>query len=106
MNLQNGVKNPEQRVWIEKCLERRRVKKTISTYLFAIPDYDGKMRTTCFMCLETGRTSTGQQNPPIRPLVDIVGKGKKDDMKVMGTAFQVLTKHGDIGADVRGMYHA
>jgi len=25
-------------------------------------------------------------------------------MKVMGTAFQVFTKHGDIGADVRSMY--
>ena len=104
LNLQNGIKDPAKRKWIEKCLERRRVKKTISTYLFAIPDYDGKMRTTCFMCLETGRTSTGQQDPPIRPLVDVVGKGKKADMKVMGTAFQVMTKHGDIGADVRGMY--
>jgi len=104
LNLKSGIKNPEHRIWIEKCLERRRVKKTISTYLFAIPDYDGKMRTTCFMCLDTGRTSTGQQDPPIRPLVDIVGRGKKADMKVMGTAFQVFTKHGDIGADVRGMY--
>ena len=104
LNLQHGVKSPEQKLWIEKCLERRRVKKTLSTYLFAIPDFDGKMRTTCFMCLETGRTSTGQQNPPIRPLVDVAGRGKKQDMKVMGAAFQVLTKHGDIGADVRGMY--
>ena len=52
--------------------------RLLSTYLFAIPDYDGKMRTTCFMCLETGRTSTGQQDPPIRPLVDLVGKGKKE----------------------------
>ena len=104
LNLKHGVKEPEYRTWIEKCLERRRVKKTISTYLFAIPDYDGKMRTTCFMCLETGRTSTGQQDPPIRPKVDVVGKGKKADFKVMGTAFQVFTKHGDIGADVRGMY--
>jgi len=104
LNLKHGVKNDDQRLWIEKCLERRRVKKTISTYLFAIPDYDGKMRTTCFMCLETGRTSTGQQDPPIRPKVDIGGKGLKKDMKVMGTAFQVFTKHGDIGADVRGMY--
>jgi len=104
LNLKVGIKDPQQRVWIEKCLERRRVKKTISTYLFAIPDYDGKMRTTCFMCLDTGRTSTGQQDPPIRPLVDLVGKGNKKDMKVMGTAFQVFTKHGDIGADVRGMY--
>jgi len=56
------------------------------------------------MCLETGRTSTSQQNPPIRPLVDTVGNGKKTDMKVMGTAFQVFTKHGDIGGDVRSMY--
>ena len=56
------------------------------------------------MCLETGRTSTGQQNPPIRPLVDLVGRGRQTDMKPMGTAFQVFTKHGDIGADVRSMY--
>jgi len=106
LNIQGrgGAHDPGQREWIEKCLERRRVKKTINTYLFAIPDYDGKMRTTCFMCLDTGRTSTGQQDPPIRPLVDTVGKGAQKDMKVMGTAFQVFTKHGDIGADVRGMY--
>jgi uracil-DNA glycosylase family 4 len=104
LNLQKGVKSEEQRKWIEKCLERRRVKKTVNTYLLALPDYDGKMRTTCFPCLETGRSSTSQQNPPIRPLVDLVGKGKQKDMKVMGTAFQVMTKHGDIGADIRGMY--
>ena len=104
LNLQSGVRDPHQRAWIEKCLERRRVKKTINNYLMAIPDFDGKMKTTCFMCLETGRTSTGQQNPPIRPKVDIVGKGKKADMKSMGAAFQVFTKHGDIGADIRGMY--
>jgi len=104
LNLQNGVRNPQQREWVEKCLERRRVRKTLSTYLMAIPDYDNRMRTTCFMCLETGRTSTSQQNPPIRPLVDTKGKGRQVDMKPMGTAFQVFTKHGDIGADVRSMY--
>jgi len=104
LNLQNGVKDPQKRLWIEKCLEQRRVRKTVSTYLMAIPDYDGRMKTTCFMCLETGRTSTGMQEPPIRPLVDTTGRGKKVDMKPMGTAFQVFTKHGDIGGDVRGMY--
>ena len=104
LNLQNGVKYEPYRIWITKCLERRRVRKTVSTYLLAVPDYDGKMRTTCFMCLETGRTSTGQQEPPIRPKVDLVGRGRKDDMVNMGAAFQVFTKHGDIGADVRGMY--
>jgi uracil-DNA glycosylase family 4 len=104
LNLKNGVKEPGMRQWIEKCLERRKVKKTISTYLMAIPDFDGRMKTTTFMCLNTGRTSTGQQDPPARPLVDTVGKGKKADMKPMGAAFQVFTKHGDIGSDVRGMY--
>jgi uracil-DNA glycosylase len=104
LNLKHGVTYEPYRQWIEKCLERRKVRKTVSTYLLAIPDYDGKMRTTCFMCLETGRTSTGQQDPPIRPKVDLVGKGRKDDMKPMGAAFQVFTKHGDIGTDVRGMY--
>jgi DNA polymerase I-like protein with 3'-5' exonuclease and polymerase domains len=37
-------------------------------------------------------------------MVDLGGRGKKAEMKVMGTAFQVMTKHGDIGEDVRGMY--
>lgn len=106
LNLQNGVRDPKQRAWIEKCLERRRVRKTIGTYLLALPDFDGRMRTTCFMCLETGRTSTGQQEPPIRPSIDLVGKGRKTDMKVMGTAFQTMTKHGDIGGEVRSMYIA
>jgi len=104
LNLKQGVKHPQYRVWIEKCLERRRVRKTISTYLLAIPDYDGRMKTTTYMCLETGRTSTGQQDPPTRPLIDTGGKGKKADMKPMGTAFQTMTKHGDIGADVRSIY--
>jgi DNA polymerase-1 len=104
LNLQSGIKNQNQREWIEKCLEQRRVRKTISTYLMAIPDYDGKMRTTCFFCLETGRSSTGQQDPPIRPKVDLVGKNRQTDMKVMGTAFQTITKHGDVGSDVRSMY--
>ena len=100
----NGVKNPDHRRTIELILERRRVKKTIGTYMMALPDFDGKMRTTYFPCLETGRSSTGQQDPPIRPKIDLVGKGNKKDMKVLGTAFQVLTKHGDIGADIRSMY--
>ncbi len=104
LNLQDGIKDPDHRRFLELMLEDRRVKKTISTYLFAIPDYDGRMKTTCFPCLETGRSSTGQQDVPIRPKIDIIGKGRKNDMKAMGTAFQTLTKHGDIGSDIRKMY--
>lgn len=90
---------------MENILTTRRVRKTIGTYLMAMPDYDQRMRTTYFICLETGRTGTGQQDPPIRPmvegLIDADGKKKK---KAMGTAFQTMTKHGDIGEDVRSMY--
>jgi len=89
---------------IELILEDRRVRKSISTYLMAMPDYDGRMRTTYFPCLDTGRTSTGQQDIPIRPNVEVIDENGKKKDKVLGIAFQTMTKHGDIGADIRGMY--
>ena len=73
----------------------------------ALPDYDGRMKSTYYLCLETGRTSTGLLEPPIRPELRYkdadTGKVKT---KCIGTAFQTLTKHGDIGQDVRSMYVA
>ena len=62
------------------------------------------MRTTYFPCLETGRTSTGQQDPPIRPKIELRDENNKKKKRVLGTAFQTITKHGDIGNDVRSMY--
>jgi DNA polymerase I-like protein with 3'-5' exonuclease and polymerase domains len=100
------VKDPAKRRGIELILESRRIKKTIQTYAMALPDYDGRMRTTYFLCLKTGRTSTGQQDAPIRPTYeyrDFNGKPKK---KALGASFQVMTKHGDIGQDIRSMYEA
>ena len=88
----------------ELILEDRRVRKSISTYLMALPDYDDRMRTTYFPCLDTGRSSTGQQDSPIRPTVDVIDENGKKKTKVLGIAFQTMTKHGDIGADIRGMY--
>jgi len=104
LNSQTSRLSDDNRRICEIILEKRRVDKTISTYLMALPDYDGKMKTTYFLCLETGRTSTGQQDPPIRPsfeFQDLDGKKKK---KSLGIAFQTITKHGDIGADVRSQY--
>jgi len=101
--LANTVKDENKRRGIEIILEDRRVKKTINTYLMALPDYDGRMKTTFFLCLNTGRTSTGQQDPPIRPEIEFQNN-KKKVKRVMGQAFQTMTKHGDIGADVREMY--
>lgn len=89
---------------VSLILQKRRTDKTISTYLMALPDYDGRMRTTFFICNETGRTSTGQQDPPIRPTIEIRDEKGKKKKKTIGTAFQTITKHGDIGQDVRSMY--
>jgi len=104
LNKTNGAKTETERRVIEIILEKRRVDKTIGNNLMALPDYDGKMRTTYFLCLETGRTSTGQQEPPIRPQVELRNFDGKKIKKNLGTAFQTMTKHGDIGQDVRSMY--
>jgi uracil-DNA glycosylase family 4 len=104
LNSPSAVKDANKRKILELILEDRRVRKSISTYLMALPDYDGRMRTTYFPCLDTGRTSTGQQDPPIRPIVEVIDENGKKKHKVLGTAFQTMTKHGDIGADIRGMY--
>jgi uracil-DNA glycosylase family 4 len=104
LNSPTAVRDKSQRRVCELILEGRRVRKSISTYLMALPDYDGRMRTTYFPCLDTGRTSTGQQDPPIRPSVEVIDETGKRKKKVLGTAFQTMTKHGDIGADIRGMY--
>jgi uracil-DNA glycosylase family 4 len=91
---------------ISVILEDRRVRKTIGTYLMALPDFDGRMRTSYFPCLETGRSSTSQQDPPIRPEIEVRDENNKKKKKSLGTAFQTMTKHGDIGNDVRSMYIA
>jgi uracil-DNA glycosylase family 4 len=104
LNSQGLKLSDNQRRTCEIILEKRRVDKTIGTYLEAMPDFDGKMKSTFFPCLDTGRSSSGQQDPPIRPMVDVLDLHGKKKKKVLGTAFQTMTKHGDIGQDVRGQY--
>lgn len=99
-----GVHNPIYRRVIEIILEKRQVDKTIGTYLTAMPDYDGKMKTTYYLCLETGRTSTGMLEPPIRQSIELKNEVGQKKKKFIGTAFQTITKHGDVGSDVRSQY--
>jgi len=99
----NVVKNELHREGISLILEGRRVRKTISTYLFAATDYDNRMRTSFFLCLETGRSSTNQQEPPIRPWINYRDQKKVKKKQARGMAFQTITKHGDIGQDIRSM---
>lgn len=104
----NNIKlNHDQKSAIELVLEKRRVDKTINNYLLSPTDFDGRTRTSYFLCLETGRSSTNQQEPPIRPSIEVVSyhNGKKKKV-ALGQAFQTMTKHGDIGADIRKQYVA
>jgi hypothetical protein len=84
-------------------LEDRQVRKTIGTYILALPDFDNRMRTTHFPALETGRSSTSQQSPPIRPYVEVIDENGKKKKKSLGMAFQTLSKHGEFG-DIRAMF--
>ncbi len=93
--LGNHAKSQKAKRSIELILEIRRIRKTIGTYLSAYPDFDGRMRTSYRISgTETGRSSTSILKPPLRPV------------KGFGQPFQVFTKHGDIGSDIRRMYVA
>ena len=84
----NVVKDADKVRACEIILEHRRVDKTIG-YLKARLDYDNRMKTTFRICgTENFRTSTNILEPPIRP-------------ESIGWAFQTITKHGDIGQDLR-----
>lgn len=103
LNLQSFT-DPNKRRIVELILEDRRVRRSISNNIMVLPDYDGRVRTTYFLCLETGRTSTSQQDPPIRPEIEIIDENNKKKKRALGTPFQTMTKHGDVGAEVRAMY--
>lgn len=98
-------KDETKRRILELILERRRVTKTLGTYIMARPDYDGRMKTSYFLCLKTGRTGTNLLEEPIRPILEYKEDGKKKT-KSVGQAFQTMTKHGDIGEDIRSQYEA
>jgi len=88
--LGNVVKDIKIRRILELELEWRRVDKSLG-YLRAEPDYDGRMKTQFKITgTENYRTSTGILEAPVRP-------------DKMGWAFQTISKHGDIGNDLRSI---
>jgi uracil-DNA glycosylase family 4 len=90
----NNCKKPEHKRAIDLILEIRRQRKALGTYFKARPDFDGRMRTNYKICgTETGRSSTGILKPPVRPYK-------------VGLAFHTLTKHGDIGPEIRSEFEA
>lgn len=92
--LNNVVKDDNKRNVLTDIIEDRRVRKTLGTYVLSKPDYDGRIRGTYrIVGTETARSSTAILKPPIRPAKS-------------GHAFQTLTKHGTVGADIRTLYIA
>lgn len=84
---------PEAKRALELILLIRRLKMAV-TKISAKVDYDGRMRTVYTCCgTETGRSSTKILKPPVRP-------------ESIGMPFQTMTKHGDIGTEVREMFEA
>lgn len=89
--MRNVVKDLKIKRILELILEIRKVGKTISTYVVAESHYDGRIRTGVNIILETGRTSTRSLKSPVTT-------------RPMGMAFQTITKHGDVGEDVRSQF--
>jgi DNA polymerase-1 len=90
--LNNHARTESKREILELILRIRKIRKTISTYLLAKPDFDGRTKTQYnIVGTETGRTSTSILEQPVR-------------IEKLGQSFQTLTKHGEVGADLRTMY--
>ena len=89
--LGNHAKKDYQKLGIDIILTLRKVKRVLSAYLAADPDYDGRMRTLVNVNgTETGRTSDNILKPPERP-------------HKVGLPFKILSKHGDIGPEIQEM---
>ena len=87
----NVVKDPEKLRILQLIAEIRKVRKTIGTYIDAEVDFRGRLLTQYRIILETGRTATSILKPPVTT-------------RQFGLAFQTITKHGDIGSDIRRMF--
>ena len=87
----NAVKDQHKKRILELILEIRKVKKTIGTYIDHETDYRGRTLTSVRIALETGRTANGILKAPVTTIP-------------MGLAFQTITKHGEVGTDLRSMF--
>ena len=88
----NKLKDKNKKRILQLILERRSTHKLLNTYIKAVVDYDGRMRTTYNQVgTETGRTSTSIITKPLRSAK-------------FGVSFQTVPKHGELGHDIRSMY--
>jgi uracil-DNA glycosylase family 4 len=87
--LANHGNSEKKTQFLNDILDYRKSAKTLSTYLLSEADFDGRIRTSYNICgTETGRSSTSKTKPPTRPYQ-------------CGLSYHNITKHGEIGADIR-----
>lgn len=86
-----SVKKDVHKKAITLVLQQRKIRKTIGTYINAKEHPDGRMRTGFNLILETGRTATRILQQPVTT-------------EKLGMAFQVITKRGEYGSDLKSMY--
>ncbi len=87
----NVVKKAEQKEVLSCIINIRRLRNARSKIASPL-DYDGRMKTaTRLGGTETGRTSTSTLDTVLRPLP-------------MGMSFHSVTKHGELGGDIRKMF--
>lgn len=93
MLMLNAVKDERRKRILRNILKERKARKTTGTYVKAkVSPIDSKFHTTYNITgTETNRTSTSKPKAPV------VAEPE-------GLAFQTLTKHGDVGADLRVMF--
>ena len=89
--LMNVVKKDEKRAVLNHIINVRRIRNAKSKIASRV-DYDGRMRTSYRLVgTEAGRSSTAILKKPVR-------------MHEMGMSFHSITKHGDLGGDIRTMF--
>jgi uracil-DNA glycosylase family 4 len=93
VNLLGGrqIKDDKRKKILGGIVDIRRIRNAQSK-IKSRPDYDGRMRTAYRIAgTEAGRSSTAIQKPPVRP-------------HQMGMSFHSITKHGELGGDIRTMF--
>ncbi len=92
MLMLNAVKDERRRRILGNILKERKSRKTTSTYLKSNLSSNSRATTVVNITgTESGRTSTSKPKAPV------VAEPE-------GFAFQTLTKHGDVGSDLRRMF--
>jgi len=90
----NVCKREDHKEAIDLILRVRGYRKAVGTYMEAPCDFDRRMRTSIRIAgTETGRSSNTKLGPPERPIE-------------LGLAYQTMSKHGEMGKELRTMFIA